>query len=261
MMSTQQPVRAGSRIGAIVSVLSVIVLTACSTDASAIQPAPPTVASTPVPTATPTPEPLTDEERLADLPLEPRVLIIGDSFTEGYGASGPSATWAAIAAESLQWRATIDGVGGTGFTKYTATDGRQGLDYRRRLAMHAGAGEQYDLVVIQGGLNDWQATLSAEVTNVRATVAQSRRSWPDAPVIVFGPTSPPATVVAQRYAAAIASTAEAEGAVVVDPTGTRPWINAANAARFDVGDGLHLNDAGYLYLAARFAAEIDALQD
>ena len=96
---------------------------------------------------------------------------------------------------------------------------------------------------------------------MRAAVAESRRSWPDAPVVVFGPSSPPATVEAQRYGAAIASTAEAAGAVVVDPTGTRPWINAANAARFDVGDGLHLNDAGYLFLAARFVAEIDALED
>jgi lysophospholipase L1-like esterase len=260
-MSTQRPARTRSRIGVVVSMLALMALTACATDSSAVPAAPPTAASTTPPPATPTPEPLTDAERLADLPLEPRVLIVGDSFTAGYGASGPAATWAALAAESLQWRATIDGVGGTGFTKYTATDGRAGLDYRRRLAMHAAAGEQYDLVVLQGGLNDWQASLSAEVTNVRATVAQARRSWPDAPVIVFGPSSPPASVTAQRYAAAIASTAQAEGAIVVDPTGSRPWINAANAARFDLGDGLHLNDAGYLFLAARFAAEIDALLD
>lgn len=260
MMSSQQPVRAGSWATAIASALSILTLTACATDAPAAPSAPSTAASTHAPAATPT-EPPTDAELLADLPPEPRVLIVGDSFTEGYGASGPTAAWAAVAAESLRWRATIDGVGGTGFTKDVATDGRQGLDYRRRLELHAAAGEQYDLVVLQGGLNDWQATRAAEVANVRASVAASRRAWPDAPVIVFGPSSPPATAVAQRYAAAIASTARAAGAVVVDPVGTRAWINEANAARFDVGDGLHLNDAGYLFLAARFVAEIDALED
>lgn len=200
-----------------------------------------------------------DAPDLRGIPQDPAVLIIGDSFTEGFGASSPGAGWASIAAGTLGWHATIDGVGGTGFTKDLATDGRTGMDFGPRLEAHARNDERYDVIVLQGGLNDWAADSSVESAKVHAAIETAQREWPSAAVIVFGPTAPTASDHYLRNHATIRTAAIASGAVFIDPSEPRPWINAGNTDRFDVGDGLHLNDAGYAYLAARFVSAIEAL--
>ncbi|WP_395245388.1 SGNH/GDSL hydrolase family protein [Agromyces sp. MMS24-K17] len=246
-------------MGAFLGLLLALTLIGCAdVDASPNPSASvPQAASTPSQSVEPTSE--HDLDALRNLPRSPRVLVIGDSFTEGYGASGPSATWANIAGESLGWRAVIDGVGGTGFTKPLATDGRTGMDFRSRIEQHAASGQTFDLIVLQGGLNDVQATRALEIANVNATIAIARRAWPDAAVIVFGPSSPPSSAAWRVHAAAIAEAAVDSGAVSIDPDGAEPWINTDNADRFALSDGLHLNDAGYLYLAARFVAAVELL--
>ncbi|MBT2517799.1 SGNH/GDSL hydrolase family protein [Streptomyces sp. ISL-90] len=199
------------------------------------------------------------EADLRGIPQDAAVLIIGDSFTEAYGASSADAGWASIAVGTLGWSATIDGVGGTGFTEDLATDGRVGVDFGPRLEAHARNGEQYDVIVLQGGLNDWAADSAVESDKVRATIETARREWPSAAVIVFGPTAPPASDHRLRNLTTIRTAAIASGATFIDPSEPRRWINAGNTDRFDVGDGLHLNDAGYAYLAARFVSAIEAL--
>lgn len=256
-MTSQLTMRARPFILAVISVLSMTVFAGCASESEASHVMPTTATPTSAPRSVSPP----DADSLRNVPPQPDVLIIGDSFTEGYGASSSTASWATIAAESLQWRATIDGIGGTGFTKAVASDGRDDLDFRRRLDTHAAGGADYDLVVLQGGLNDSEVDPSVEVANVRAVVRASRLAWPNAPIIVFGPSSPPASVDYRRNAAAIKSAAIDAGAIFIDPGEPRPWISALNAHRFDSGDGLHLNDAGYVYLAARFVAAIEALAD
>lgn len=200
-----------------------------------------------------------DSPDLRGLPQDAAALIIGDSFTEAFGASTPEAGWASIAAGTLGWHATIDGVGGTGFTKDLATDGRAGVDFGPRLEAHARNDEGYDVIVLQGGLNDWAADSAVESAKVHAAVETAQREWPNAAVIVFGPTAPTASDHLLRNLTTIRTAAIASGATFVDPSEPRPWINAGNTDRFDVGDGLHLNDAGYAYLAARFVSAIEAL--
>ena len=188
------------------------------------------------------------------------VLIIGDSFTEGYGASDPQATWARIAAETLKWNATIDGVGGTGFTKSSATDGRTDLDFVQRIEAHAADRADYDLVVLQGGLNDVLASPETEAGNVNSAVRTAKLAWPKSDVIVFGPIAPVSFVAYRANVGAIRDAALGAGAFYVDPDRPFPWINSGNSARFDFGDGLHLNDAGYAFLAGRFVAVVDELR-
>jgi lysophospholipase L1-like esterase len=50
------------------------------------------------------------------------------------------------------------------------------------------------------------------------------------------------------------------GAVFIDPSSPTPWITSGNSDLLDHGDGLHLNDSGYAYLAARFATAVFAAQ-
>jgi lysophospholipase L1-like esterase len=242
-----------------IAVLMVLGITGCAAGSGNAAPAS-------VPTATPGPSaaPATTdgaggpEADLGLLPDHPDVLVIGDSFTEGYGLGDPSHQWASIAARTLGWNATIDGVGGTGFTKDTATDGRAGLDYRARLASHASANIDYDLVVLQGGLNDSTAEPVVEGENVRGAVAAARGLWPEAVVLVFGPTEPTTGVNYSAQLPVIRASAVDAGAVFIDPAVPEPWINDENTPLFDLGDGLHLNDAGYVYLAARFVAAVES---
>lgn len=201
------------------------------------------------------------EPSLGRLPPAPRALVVGDSFTEGYGASSAEATWASIAAGTLGWQATIDGVGGTGFTKRSATDGSQGVGFRDRLLRHADDGVDYDVVVLQGGLNDWKASAVQESAAVRHAVHTAQDAWPDAVVVVFGPAEPLADGVKRlELLPAIRDASEEAGAVFIDPSAPTPWITPANTDVLDLGDGLHLNDAGYAYLAARFVAEVQSHQ-
>lgn len=196
---------------------------------------------------------------LGALPEHPRVLLIGDSFAEGYGASNVDAGWASIASRSLGWRTTFDAVGGTGYVKDLATDGRHGLDYPSRVGRHVRAGAEFDLVVLQGGLNDWRSTNAELGAAVATTVRSARAAWPGAAVVVFGPAEPLGDgVVRLEKLPAIRDAAEAEGALFIDTSLPEPWINAGNTEQFDLGDGLHLNDAGYAYLAARFVAAFEA---
>lgn len=199
---------------------------------------------------------------LATLPDQPAVLIIGDSFAEGIGASKPDAGWARTAAEALSWRATIDAVGGTGFTKGRASDGRTGLTFGARIEAHAASGADYDVIVFQGGLNDFLAPHREETVATIQAVEAARERWPDAAIVVFGPVEPLGLGV-ERSANldAIREGAEEAGATFVDPAVPAPWINERNSVRFDSGDGLHLNDAGYAFIAARFASVIESYAD
>ncbi|MFB6610940.1 SGNH/GDSL hydrolase family protein [Agromyces sp. NPDC056379] len=183
------------------------------------------------------------------------VLVIGDSYTEGYGIA-PGTDWAHIAAADRGWQATIDGVSGTGFTQGTAADGRTGLDYASRVHLHAEGAASYDLVVLQGGLNDLFVPADTERDNVIAAVDAARAAWPEADVIVFGPTGPFGGVGNRDESGVIRTSATDAGALSIDPVTPSMWLDEANSPEFDLGDGLHLNEAGQEYLAARFVEAV-----
>ncbi|WP_344372485.1 SGNH/GDSL hydrolase family protein [Agromyces tropicus] len=199
---------------------------------------------------------------LTTIPDDPTVLIVGDSWAEGIGATKPDLGWARAAAEALSWNATIDAVGGTGFTKGNASDGRTDLAYDQRISAHAASGTEYDIIVFQGGLNDFLAPPREETVAVIRAVDIARQRWPEAAIVVFGPLEPLAQGVDRSSRLeAIATGAEESDAIYVDPKSPVPWLNERNSPRFDAGDGLHLNDAGYAYVAARFAATIESYTD
>ncbi|SFR82873.1 Lysophospholipase L1 [Agromyces sp. CF514] len=217
----------------------------------------PTPTALPSETVAPTASPI--RPTLAGLPVTPRALFVGDSFTEGYGTKKPAANWARIAAASLGWQATLDGVGGTGYIKDVSTDKRTGRSFVQRIPGLAESGVDYDVVVLQGGLNDIAADSTAEYTAVRKTIDSVRAHWPGAVIVVFGPAEPLGGGTSHLvHLSTIRQAAEASGVVFVDPSSPLAWITASNTDLLDLGDGLHLNDSGYAYLAARFVADIQA---
>lgn len=98
---------------------------------------PPAVASyTPPPVAVPI------GPKIPDLPAGSPVLIIGDSYALGTGASTrETGRYAARVAGAFGWNATIDGIGGTGFT-YGGTVG-DSAKYINRVTAHAATARLY----------------------------------------------------------------------------------------------------------------------
>ena len=90
-----------------------------------------------------------DPPRRLELPAHPRVLLMGDSYTEGWGADPESRGFSYQIAKPLGWRLTRDGIGSTGFVDAGLQN--QG-NYPARLTRHPR--DAYDLVVLQGGTND-----------------------------------------------------------------------------------------------------------
>ncbi|MFC5788494.1 SGNH/GDSL hydrolase family protein [Agromyces tardus] len=194
-----------------------------------------------------------------ELPAEPLALIVGDSYTEGRGSTKVEKSWAYLAAASLGWDATIDGVGGTGFVKGLSSAGASGLEYRQRLLTHAAMNVDYDIVVMQGGLNDWAATPAQVQAATTLAIRTAREQWPDAIVVVFGPFEPLGKGVAHMvHLDTIRAATEAAGATFIDSEDPAPWLTARNSDAFDAGDGVHLNDAGAAYVAARFTAAFES---
>ncbi|MGZ0069644.1 SGNH/GDSL hydrolase family protein [Microbacterium arborescens] len=123
------------------------------------------------------------------LPANPSVLVIGDSFTQGYGAAvekeqgyayllGPM-----IGASDVR----VDGKGGTGFVNENDYDN---ITYVKRIRLAADAGNQPDLVIFQGGLNDVEAgdeNRDGLQAAVAETLAVTRERFPSAQIAIVGP--------------------------------------------------------------------------
>ncbi len=191
------------------------------------------------------------------LPARPRVLIVGDSYTQGVGDDDASngLGWAPEAAAALGWQATVDGRGGSGYVNPTTYSAGT---FASRLWRHPANG--YDLIVIQGSSNDqhYSATVLAGAVNM--TLRTVRRRYPSAKVVMVGPTNPYgntanyATVDAKLKAGAVRY-----GVPFVDPM-VEGWFVAGDGAKYaNQADG-HPSDAGYKVIATRFVADVKEMQ-
>lgn len=195
-----------------------------------------------------------------EIPEAAEVVIIGDSYTLGTGAADrPTGGWAPRVAAAEGWNATIRGIGGTGFTWGGGTDGTDGDQFINRVnELAADPAIAPDLVIIQGGQNDYRATPDELEAATTETVTAAKAAWPEAEMVVFGPTAPkPLVDSLGRMSRPIGRGAVAAGAFYIDPI-TEGWITDENSPGFDF-DKAHVNDAGHEYLASRFEEAIDAL--
>ncbi|MDV7196757.1 SGNH/GDSL hydrolase family protein [Rhodococcus kroppenstedtii] len=200
-----------------------------------------------------------DDSTLA-VPAEPRLLVVGDSYAEGIGAEDPAAdNWARLAADRLAetgWQTRIDAAGGTGWV-----NGAGGPNtYGERLA-RAAQNDDFvpNVLVLQGGANDYQSSPDVVGDAVASSIEQARRQWPGIEVVVFSSSVPfGLTDRAVPLSTAIADAAASAGVPDINPVAEQ-WMTADTAADYTAGDGTHLTTAGYAYVADRFVADFSAL--
>lgn len=191
--------------------------------------------------------------QLAPVPAGSRVLFLGDSYTEGYGATDPTTQgFAPVAANTLGWVADVDGSGGTGYLNPgPANVGTYG-ERAARINVEAPA-----LIVLQGSSNDLDADLTALPTAVDGVIATLKAKYPDAQLVILGP--------AFGYAAPVNDAMKAYAT-----ERNIPYIDAI-AGGWLAGDlftqytstetGGHPTTDGYAWIAKNFAASITNLTD
>nr|WP_279218417.1 SGNH/GDSL hydrolase family protein [Rhodococcus erythropolis] len=191
------------------------------------------------------------------LPKNPQVLVIGDSYAQGTGASSDAARWTTLLAEDQGWDAKVDGIGGTGFTWGGGDDGKDSNQFSTRIAAHAkDKNIAPALVILEGGQNDYRADASDLVAAVKEDVQAVRAAWPDAEVIVIGPAAPePLATEIERMDTSVEAGARAADAYSINPRATK-WFNDENSAQFNF-DGAHVNDGGHKLIAAKVGEALD----
>lgn len=188
---------------------------------------------------TPPPEPAATD--VSDDP--PSVTIVGDSWSEGIGATGLHG-FAELAPEQLGWNHRLLAVGGSGYV----APGR-GSTFGERID-RAVAGDP-DVVVLQGSQNDRHATPEALRDAAASTLMRMRAAaGPDTVILVIGAARTPdwdgATI--DPINDAVGEAAELAGVRFVDPVAER-WIDPEDERVWM--DGSHLNDVGHQLVADR----------
>lgn len=212
--------------------------------------------ATPTPTATatatPTATPAAPQPKI-ELPAEPVVLILGDSYTAGDGAGQPDQGWAYVVARELEYPTNVEGLGGTGFAWGGGAQDELDGEYETRLReIAANTAFVPNVLILQGGQNDAQIANVDEVrTATTQTIEAARRFWPGIQVVVLGPSAPqPLGEQLRAVNGAVRAGAAAANAPFVDAV-EAGWFTAANSPGFDF-DGAHPNAAGHAYIAEKF---------
>jgi acyl-CoA thioesterase-1 len=172
-----------------------------------------------------------------------RVVVIGDSWSAGLGLDHPADSWPSRLAGSVH----VAGFSGSGFSALASECGA-GVSFAGRAGQVLRGGA--DLVVVEGGLNDYDRT-DAEI---RAGFARlvAEVSAPGRQVVVVGPaTAPSRAGSVPRVDALLAVLAARHGVAYVSTAGWRlPYL----------GDGLHLTAAGHRAFGDAVAREVAALR-
>lgn len=190
------------------------------------------------------------------IPADADVLVFGDSWTYGSAATRPTDGYAYRLGDLTGWDVTVDGVRGSGYMK----PGRDGPDFGTR-ARWLDPAADYDLVIIQGSINDRLQGERGYRERVEATWDRFERTYPRAQFVVFGPTPHefPVDGGTARIDADLEAEAGERGWWYVSPL-TEGWISPENyLTMIDTGVGAkHPSDAGHAYLAERLT---QALRD
>ena len=214
----------------------------------------PTAAATPTAAPTPTATATATAQRLGvQLPAEPVLLILGDSYTASEGAARTDQGWAYVVAGALGYPTNIDGEPGTGFAWGGGAQDEVGLEYEVRLqAIAEDPAFVPNLLILQGGQNDSLITDPEEIKTATAqTIEAARRLWPGVQVVVLGPTAPqPFAGELRATNSAVRAGAETARAPFVDAA-EGGWFTDANSPGFDF-DGGHPNTAGHAHIAEKF---------
>lgn len=184
----------------------------------------------------------------------PAAVFIGDSYTQGVGASSPNTRWTAVLAGREKWREINLGRGGTGYVTVAdpANCGLAACPAYTSMIAEAVA-DKPSIVVVAGGQNDFTA-YSKDPAAVEAAVHKVfqdlHNALPAAKIVAVGPSTPYSvekTVTAldasvQREAKAVGATYVS----LINPDVITPEMVVA--------DRSHVNDSGHAAIAQAVAA-------
>lgn len=172
----------------------------------------------------------------ADANTDRRVLVIGDSWSVGLGLRRPEESWPS----RLPGQVRVAGFSGSGFSATASSCPQTSYADRARGALGDGA----DLVVLEGGLNDFDQTDAA----IRAGVRRVLRELQGERVVIVGPASAPDRASAvPRVNALLARLAERAGV---------PYLDATGFELTYLADGLHLTPTGHRAFGDAVAAAL-----
>lgn len=199
--------------------------------------------------------------RLA-LPANPKVLLFGDSYTEGVGAVPTTKGYAYLVGAPLGWTMTIDGKGGSGYCNPTTYNAG---DYPTRMGKRTGT---FDLIVLQGGSNDEKTVTTNGVTTpvytdaqikaaIDKTISLVRTKWPLARIVLMGPTNPYGSA-GHRVNDMLVAAATANALPMMNPIGEK-WFMSGDGTSFANPDLGHPNNAGHALIRSLFVRDAQVL--
>lgn len=173
------------------------------------------------------------------------VVVFGDSYAAGTGASGPSAAWVSRLGTAQGW--TIDNLarGGTGFFTALTQGAEEACGESRCPAFEEMIEEgdsTADLVIVSGGRNDTDVPTAQERKSVAGFFESLRAAYPAAEIVALQPlwdaSTPPVSL--NTIGDFVKQSVEAvDGRFVA--------LDQPLASREDLvaDDGTHPNDAGH----------------
>jgi acyl-CoA thioesterase-1 len=168
-----------------------------------------------------------------------RVVVIGDSWSAGLGLAQPARSWPS----RLEGRVSVAGFSGSGFSALASPCGRVSFADRAGAVV-----EGADLVVVEGGLNDWDHT-DSEIRAGYARLMRVLRAADVPRVVVVGPASAPSRVAKVPHVDALLAELSARYDV--------EYVSTADLDLDYLGDRLHLTEAGHRafgdYVGSRLA--------
>ncbi|WP_181421645.1 SGNH/GDSL hydrolase family protein [Curtobacterium sp. MCBD17_030] len=178
-----------------------------------------------------------------------RTVILGDSWTVGYGADTQEHGLAYMAARDLQLDATISGISGSGYT--SAGPNNEGT-YQTRIEQLP-ADLDPTLIILQGSVNDAAPTTEETSVAVADTVEAAKTKFPNAQIVLFGPAAPqlPVSGGMQKIDRALHLAAAREEVHYISPI-AQNWITVGNIKEMiDPTKQFHPSTAGHAYLAEK----------
>lgn len=154
-----------------------------------------------------------------------RVVVVGDSWSAGWGLADPTSSWPAV----LTGEVRVDGFSGSGFS--VGASACPGVAYADRAARAVAGGA--DLVVVQGGLNDTDQPPADVREGVRLVLERLRGH----DVVIVGPASAP-------WAGEDAARVDALLAEEAGRAGVR-YVSTLDLELDYLDDGLHLTVEGH----------------
>ena len=169
----------------------------------------------------------------------PRTLVIGDSWSVGLGQQDLGLSWA----RQLPGEVHVAGFSGSGFSAHASRCGRVSFPDRAPSALAA----RPQLVVVEGGLNDYDQPATAIEVGFRTLMAELAGQH----VVVVGPADAPARSRAVPRVESLLVALSREYGV--------PYVATSDLDLDYLADDLHLTDAGHRAFGEAVAERIAAL--